>query len=304
MMNFEKIQTRPRVFQQLTGLTLAAFQSLLADFLQAYDQDLQERDQRRSTPRQRHPGGGRKGVLSTAADQLVFLLFYFRHYPTQETLAFLFGFSQGQACYWIHRLTPIVHRALGSQLQLPTRPPADLHKVLTACPGLEFLIDGTERPIRRPKDRQRRHDDYSGKKKQHTKKNIVITDKATGQIQGLGQTQPGRKHDKACIDEDGYTFPAGSTVYKDSGFQGYEPEDVTTYQPKKKPRGKDLTAEEKEANRLISRIRVKVEHSIGGVKIFRIVHDTFRNIKNGFVDLVMETACGLFNLRLDFRTLT
>jgi hypothetical protein len=37
--------------------------------------------------------------------QLVFLLFYFRHYPTQETLAFLFGLSQGQACQWIHRLT-------------------------------------------------------------------------------------------------------------------------------------------------------------------------------------------------------
>ncbi len=242
--------------------------------------------------------------LPTPADKLVFRLFSFRQYPTQETLAFLFGFSQGQACQWIHRLTPIVNRALGSELQLPARQPVELHAVLAACPGLEVLIDGTERPIRRPQDSQRRRDDYSGKKKRHTQKNVVITDQPTGKILGLGRTQAGSKHDKACADEDGYVFPEGSTLYKDSGFQGYEPDGVTTHQPKKKPRGKELTPEEKEANRLISRVRVKVEHSIGGVKVFRIVADTFRNIKEGFVDLVMETACGLFNLRLASRSLT
>jgi DDE superfamily endonuclease/Helix-turn-helix of DDE superfamily endonuclease len=304
MMNFEKLRTRPRVFQQLTGLTVAAFETLLAAFGRAYQDDCHERDHERPTPRQRRQGGGRKGALPTLADKLVFLLFYFRHYPTQETLAFLFGFSQGQACQWIHRLTPIVNRALGSELQLPIRPPAELHAVLASCPDMEFIIDGTERPIRRPKDSQRRREDYSGKKKRHTKKNIVITDKPTGKVLGLGQTRAGSKHDKACVDEENYVFPEGSTLYKDSGFQGYEPEGITTYQPKKKPRGKELTPEEKEANRLISRVRVKVEHSIGGVKVFRIVQETFRNIKEGFVDLVMETACGLFNLRLESRALT
>ena len=168
---------------------------------------------------------------------------------------------------------------------------------------MAFLIDGTERPIRRPKDSQRRREDYSGKKKRHTKKNIVITDKARGNVVGLGPTHAGSRHDKACADDDGYVFPEGSTLYKDSGFQGYEPEGVNTHQPKKKPRGKELTPEEKESNRLISRVRVKVEHSIGGVKVFRIVADTFGNIKEGFVDLVMETACGLFNFRLASRSL-
>jgi hypothetical protein len=169
---------------------------------------------------------------------------------------------------------------------------------------LELLIDGTERPIRRPQDSQRRRDDSSGKKTRHTKKNVVITDQPTGKVLGLGRTQAGSKHDKACADEDGYAFPEGSTLYKDSGFQGDEPDGVTTHQPKRKPRGKELTPEEKEANGLISHVRVKVEHSIGGVKVFRIVADTFRNIKEGFVDLVMETACGLFNLRLASRSPT
>jgi DDE superfamily endonuclease len=65
-----------------------------------------------------------------------------------------------------------------------------------------------------------------------------------------------------------------------------------------------LTAEQKEANRLISRVRVQVEQSIGGVQVFRIVQDVFRNIKDGFADLVMETVCGLFNLRRETRVQT
>jgi hypothetical protein len=182
MLNFQTIRTRPRIFQQLTGLTLAAFETLLTGFERAYDDDRQQRDRQRPTPRQHRPGGGAKGALPTPADRLVFVLFYFRQYPTQETLAFLFGFSQGQACQWIHRLTPIVARALGSQLHLPARRPAPLEEVLRASPSLEFLIDGTERPIRRPRDGQRRRDDSSGKKKRHTRKNIVITDRATGKV--------------------------------------------------------------------------------------------------------------------------
>src|SRR3954465_13235203 len=228
MLNFQKVRTRPRVFPQLTGLTLAAFETLLADFERAYDDDLQQRDRQRPAPRRRRPGGGAKGALPPPADKLAFLLFYFRQSPTQEVLAFLFGFSQGQACQWIHRLTPIVNRALGSELQLPARQPAELHEVLATCPDMAFIIDGTERPIRRPKDSQRRREDYSGKKKRHTKKNIVITDQPTGKVLGLGRTQAGSKHDKACVDEESYVFPEGSTLYKDTGFQGYEPEGVTT----------------------------------------------------------------------------
>jgi hypothetical protein len=61
-----------------------------------------------------------------------------------------------------------------------------------------------------------------------------------------------------------------------------------------------LTAAEKAHNQTISRERIGVEHSLGGVKVFHIVHDVYRNHKAKFDDLMMETACGLHNLRLDF----
>lgn len=299
MLNYAQIESRPRILRSVTGLTPKAFARLLPAFCKAYEQDLQRRDAQRPTPRQRRRGGGRKATLATIQDKLTFILFYFKFYPTQEVLGFFFGFSQPQANEWIHRLTSILNAALGYEKQLPARKAADVAQILAQCPGLEFIIDGTERPIQRPKDPQRQHQYYSGKKKRHTVKNIVITNKPTKKVKALGRTQRGRRHDKAAADDEGYCFPKGSTLWKDTGFQGYEPDQTTTYQPKKKPRGGELTSEDKAQNRAISRERIGVEHSIGGVKIYHIVRDIYRNHRQGFEDLVMETACGLFNLRLD-----
>lgn len=283
-MKYEEARTKPRVFQQLTGLKIEEFDKLKGAFQKA-----SEEEEPRESP------AGRKAVLRTYEDKLFFILFYLRHYPTQEVLGFLFGISQGQANQWIHRLTPIVKKALGEEKELPARTAADAQGLMEACPERAFILDGTERPVRRPQDSEDRRKDYSGKKKRHTKKNIILTEKATGEVLGLGATQPGSKHDKASVDEEHYTFPDGSTVFQDKGFQGYAPEGATIQQPTKKPRGKEWTPEQKEENRQISTQRVSVEHSIGGIKVFHIVSAIFRNIKEGFSDLVMETVTGLFN---------
>ncbi len=62
--------------------------------------------------------------------------------------------------------------------------------------------------------------------------------------------------------------------------------------------------EEKESNRGIARDRVGVEHSLGGVKIYRIVHDVFRNRVPSYVDRVLEVGCGLFNFCRECRMAT
>ena len=62
-----------------------------------------------------------------------------------------------------------------------------------------------------------------------------------------------------------------------------------------------MTAREKERNRKMSQIRVKVEHALSGVKRSRIVKDVLRNTKDSFSDLVMVIACCLHNLRVDHR---
>lgn len=300
MLNYAKIKDKSRIFRSFTGLTVPAFSHLLNAFGQAEEQAWQQQEAQRRSPRQRQRGGGRKPALIALEDKLVFILFYFKYYPTQEVLGFLFGIGQSQANEWIHRLTPLLNAALGYEQQLPARQAADLEQLLAQCPELEFIIDGTERPIQRPKDPQRQREHYSGKKKRPTVKNIVVSEKRTKKVKGLGRTQAGKKHDKAATDEEAYRFPKDSKLWKDLGFQGYEPDQTTTYQPKKKPKGGELTAAEKEQNQAISRERIGIEHSLGGVKVFRIVHDIYRNHKPKFEDLIMETACGLHNLRLDY----
>jgi len=163
-----------------------------------------------------------------------------------------------------------------------------------------FLHDGTERPINRPLDDATQENYYSGKQKQHTLKNILLGD-LDGYVHFLSDTCEGKKHDKKIADEVGYILPEGSYLGQDTGFQGFEIPSVNIIQPKKKPRGGELTEDEKERNRSISKVRVRIEHTIGGVKRYRIVKDKLRNWKCNFRDLVMETCCGLHNFRLGFR---
>jgi hypothetical protein len=159
MITYEKVRQQANVFQYLTGLSMKGFEELLPAFEQAYQRMQDDRDQQRSGGRQRQRGGGRKGALPSRADKLLFILVYFRLYPVQVVQGFLFGMGQPQANEWIQRLTPLLHEALGYQPQLPARQAKAITEVLAACPGLEFIVDGTERPIRRPQadERQRSH---------------------------------------------------------------------------------------------------------------------------------------------------
>jgi DDE superfamily endonuclease len=117
----------------------------------------------------------------------------------------------------------------------------------------------------------------------------------------LTPTCEGTHHDKKIADETGLVLPEGSSLAQDTGFQGFALANVTIIQHIKKPRGKELTPEQKESNRRISSLRIRIEHAIGGVKRYRIVKDQCRARKNNFRDQVMETCCGLHNFRLNFR---
>src|SRR5215210_7920986 len=301
MLTFARIATKTAVFQMLTGLSLQAFLDLLPAFHRAAAHIEQQAEQRREQPRKRQKGGGRKPLLLSDADRLLFILFYFKVYPLQAVQAFFFEMSQAQACEWIHRLTPVLNQALGFEHQLPARKAADVTQVLRACPGLEIIIDGTERPIQRPKDKPRQREYYSGKKKRHTVKNVTIGDRRTRKIKALSRTRPGKTSDKRTADEEDYHFPARSKLWKDTGFQGYEPPKCRTYQPTKKPRNGELSAEEKATNQAMSRKQVRIGHSMGGAKNFHIARYIFRSRRGAYADYTFETACGLHNLRCDYR---
>ncbi|MCG9127785.1 hypothetical protein JT359_09325 [Candidatus Poribacteria bacterium] len=59
---------------------------------------------------------------------------------------------------------------------------------------------------------------------------------------------------------------------------------INIVQSKKKPKGEELTVEEKETNKNIATIGIRVEHAISGVKRYCVVKDNLRNWKKGFDD--------------------
>jgi hypothetical protein len=130
---------------------------------------------------------------------------------------------------------------------------------------------------------------------------VILSNEHTQRVDYLSQTYSGKTHDKKIADTEAIQYPAHATLDKDTGFQGYEPWGVLTFQPRKKPKGKELGLADLFFNRLISSVRIRVEHVIASIKRCRIVKDVFRNTKAGLSDLVMCIACALHNWRISFR---
>lgn len=85
-------------------------------------------------------------------------------------------------------------------------------------------------------------------------------------IEYLSATGEGKKHDKKLADESEITLPRGTRLIKDKEFEGDEVEGVSHSQPKKKPKGRELTALERSMNSVISSVRIVVEYVIAGLK--------------------------------------
>lgn len=118
----------------------------------------------------------------------------------------------------------------------------------------------------------------------------------------LSQTYEGSVHDKKIADEAEIEFEKTIELLQDSGFQGFCPLKATVVMPEKKPRGKELSQEQKQHNKQKARQRVVVEHAIGGIKKWRIVKDKIRSYRHLLRDEVMLIACGLHNFILNLKT--
>jgi len=71
-------------------------------------------------------------------------------------------------------------------------------------------------------------------------------------------------------------FPVGITLWQDTGFFGHKPENVIIRMPAKKPKGRELTAEQKQENKRISSFRIIVEHAIKRSQTMSCCQRTFQ----------------------------
>jgi hypothetical protein len=239
MITYTRLKTQRQRFLALTGLTPAEFEDLLSAFQKAhstiYPSTLTITGQRRK----RWVNAGRPGILSSIEDKLLFVLVYHKTYPLQVVLGELFGMSASQANYWLQRLLPVLRAALDDLGVLPERDGQRLATIRCPTPeGKEFIIDGTERRRQRPKNPEKQRLFYSGKKKTHTDKNIIVVNATSERVLFLSATYAGKTNDKKIADQEQIVYPGETILYKDAGFQGYEPSVKKTYQAKKKAKGK------------------------------------------------------------------
>jgi Helix-turn-helix of DDE superfamily endonuclease/DDE superfamily endonuclease len=235
MINYTTLSSQPRPFLALTGLTPAEFRDLLAAFVAAYARTYPAERTAAGRPRRRWPGAGRRGALTRVEDKLLFVLVYVKTYPLQVVLGQLFGLSTSQANYWLHRLLPVLRAALDDLGVLPERDGDRLGWRPVEPRGAPVLIiDGSDRRRQRPKSPEKQTLHYTGRKKAHTDKNVLVVGASGQRVLFLSGTYAGRVHDKRIAEEARLSYPPGTILYEDAGFAGYEPPVDKTCRAKKK----------------------------------------------------------------------
>jgi hypothetical protein len=234
MLEYAVLKRDRRKFLALTGLTIKEFKLLLPAFAKAYRRRYAGDKTLAGLPRQRQVGGGRHGQLCAMEQKLLFILVYQKTYPLQDVMAELFSISQAAANQWIHRLLPVVRDALtdiGVMAERDGRRFAQSQRRQAEAP--DYIIDGTDRRRQRPQNLEKQGLYYSGKKKAHSDKNLVIINTRSKRVAYLSPTYAGKTHDKKMADAEQIRYPRQAVLYKDTGFQGYEPRLKQNHQPKK-----------------------------------------------------------------------
>jgi len=111
----------------------------------------------------------------------------------------------------------------------------------------------------------------------------------------LTQAKPGKIHDKRQLDQADLVgnIPDAVAVKGDLGFQGLQNDFDNIHLSHKKPKGKDLSQEQKQENQAFRRKRVVCEHGHAGIKRYNAVSAIYRHRVSDFDDHLMLTAAGL-----------
>jgi hypothetical protein len=236
MLTYETLKQNPKKLLSLTGLARREFGELLSAFAQALEA-AEQAARPKAKKRRRAAGAGRKPKLQTVEDKLLFVLVYTKTYPLQVVQGQLFGMSQSSASEWIHFLLPVLADALDRLGVMPERDGAQVARhERRQAEAPDLIVDGVERRRQRPKDPKIQAIHYSGKKKGHYDKNLVVVNRRSKRVSYLSPTMPGAVHDKALADYVGIRYPPKTSLRSDLGFQGYAPARCIQLQPKKSPR--------------------------------------------------------------------
>jgi len=271
--NYKKLSQYPRIFRKLTGLSLHNYHCLLNLLINSFDQAF--------------PKKGRKPKIKTYKDRFILILLYYRCYVTHEFIGYFVGLDETNICRLFARIEPLIAGKVHIKKD----------RKLTEEAGSTLLIDVTEQPIQRPKDKKASKFYYSGKKKRHTQK-TEITMKTNGKIIDVSKTTARSVHD-ITIRRNGSHLPTNANKYGDLGYQGWQKKSNNVHLPYKKIKNSKLTHQQRKYNREHNKIRIAVEHQFDCFKKFRILADVYRNFRKKH-NLRFNIIAGILNFQAGF----
>lgn len=263
----------PQIFKRSIGISRKTFRRLhkkIARDIRAI---------KTSNPLKRH---GKKSSL-TLKDKILLTFYYLRDYPTFLKLGQDFGISESYAQKIFHSFSSILLKFVKVEGK----------KVLLKKDIETVVIDVSEQPIERPKKNQK--DYYSGKKKRHTIKVQLIACLKTLCILVV-YCEKGKVHDFKILKNSKISIHSEIKKLADSGYQGIQEIYDNTEIPFKKPKGGELTPEQKKHNHALAKKRIVIEHVNRRCKIFRIVKETYRG-KHKNYGKIWNLVAGIVNLR-------
>ena len=316
MLTYDTLARKPGAFKSMTGLTVQEFEALLAELRVPYEAAREERVA--ATSRQRAPGGGAKPRYELR-ERLLMTLVWLRLYLTGEAVGVLFAVDKSTVSRYTQPLLRLLRDRGQATLGWPEEarallpvpaaegtPAVERAAVETPAPAQEdsvAIIDATEQRVERAQDHATQKAHYSGKKKAHTRKTLLIVNEH-GRLRYVSASVPGAEHDLTLVRHCGALeeIPSALSLMADSGFQGLQNDvpERSVALPYKGSKAHPLTPEQKLHNALLSRIRIVVENTLAEMKHFRILADVFRH-PLALYDSIFVSVAGLITHRADQR---
>jgi len=290
---FAYLEQRPERTRHLLGLDVEELTALI-DYLQHPQQSWNRPEDEEK--RLRAKGGGAKPKLSFQ-QEVELTLFVLRQGVSFEVAGLMYGLSTTQAHTIFHRW----------QVRLRECLPASLFEEYERL-GLEleepeegevWVVDSWEQPRQRPQEKLEQKKHYSGKKRQHTFKGQLFVPVEHSEIIDVIPSVRGPSSDITLFRQQKQRFSQEQEFLGDKAYVG----DEQVLTPTKKPKGGELTSEQKQRNKEISAPRIVVEHMIRRLKIFRIVQQRFRHHPSKHGDFI-SVVCALVRIRLGTLNLT
>jgi hypothetical protein len=297
-MSYTRLSKKPRLFRSFTGLEIFEFDTICREIELRY----QEYEKKRLSKKRRirNIGAGRPFDLKVR-DRFVMLLVYYKLYITYTLSGFLFNLDQSNVCRDISILEPLIERCipLPKKLYRRTRRLRTIGEVEEYFPGFKAFVDSTEQEIPRPKNKKKRKNYYSGKKKKHTVKSQYMVNNQ-GLILHKPRHEKGKKHDYGVYKHSHPVTPSQvESVVVDLGYLGIQKDfpTVKSVLPYRKKRKSELSMEERRYNKKHAKLRIVVEHTICRIKKFGIIGSKFRNRLRRY-DVISNIVSGLINFRI------